>query len=220
MNGTCNTCPTAVNDRWQNYPLSFTSTPWQMQWPPERDPNATRPTIDSTAPGWLVLPRDSVVRRVQLYPGGYVVSFDVAMAQDQFGFHLDLSGYTNRFPALHRLVNRPLELGGLKYGRAEEWGSFGAWDGQALASGFTRVTLYVKGSPQPHQMAAATGSPAIRSAFVDLAPGSLDGTLALVGSNLPIYDQSTRTVKIGSVVGCAGLTDAQVQAYYDAGREF
>ena len=193
-----------------------------MQWPPATDPNAVRPSIDSAAPGWLVLPRDSVVRRVQLYPGGYVVSFDVAMAQDQFAFHVDLSGYADRFPALHRLVNRPLEVGGLKYGRSEEWSSFGGWNSQqeALASGFTRLTLYVKGSPRPHQMAAITGSPAIRSLFVDLEPGALDGTLALVGSNLPAYDGSTRTVKIGSLVGCAGLTDAQVQAYYDAGRQF
>jgi hypothetical protein len=216
-NGTCNTCPTAVNDRWQNYSLGSTSTPWKIIWPPEP---VVRPTIDNVAPGWLVLPRDSVVQREPSYPGGYVVSFDVAMAQDQFAFHLDMSGYTNRFPALRRLVSLPLEVGGLKYGRGEEWGPFGGWNTQQerLASGFARMTVYLRATS--HQLAAITGSPAIRSFFIDLVPEGSAGNLGLVGSNLPDYDGSTRTVKIGGIVGCAGLTDAQVQAYYDAGRQF
>lgn len=208
-------CPVAVSDGWSGYVITHQSTPWAIEWPPERDPNAARPVTETASGGMLVFPRDSVVRRVPGLSGGYVVSFSVTLDND-FAFHVDFADLTPGavFPAFRRILDDagragPIMLGGLRYGRSEAWTTFGSWSDQLTASGSTRTTLYVKaGTPA---VAAVVGS--IKSGFVT-RPGALPGKFALVGSNLPRYDGSTQKARIGNITGCAGLSDSQVDARY------
>ncbi|HVX96990.1 MAG TPA: MopE-related protein [Polyangia bacterium] len=210
-------CPIPVNDKWTSIGIGYHTTPWAIVWPPESSGVTAIPYTETASGGALVMPRDTVVNRVSNFQGSYAVSFNVAI-EDPFTFHLGLGTLTpDSFPALRRVAGGPTIVGGLKYGRSESFGSFGAWNSQMAGFASVRMTVYVKSTGQ--LAAAQAGSPAVRSGFVSVA-GTMPGLLQLVGSNLPEYDSSTKVLRISDVVGCAGLTDAQVDALYQIKKEY
>lgn len=210
-------CPTPVRDDWRTFTLNWSSSPWRIAWPPEpQDPGTLPPWVDATPPGALLLRRDSVVTRSPELPGSYVVAFDAAL-DDSFAFHVDF-GLLGNGPAFRRVGTGPITVGGLIYGRGEAWGSFGAWNGSTEAgAGTVHVTVYVKASGQV--AASATAGATVSSGFVN-APMKDPKILQLIGSNLPAYDLSTKMVRISTIVGCAGLSDSQVQALYTSGTTY
>lgn len=213
--GSC--CPTAVNDTWST-PLAYEPTePGPWRWV-----HGDAFVDTEASPKSLNLSKDDIVERSPNYPGGYVISFDVAMQQDSFLAHTNLMGYLNAaFPGFYRATGKPMWFGGMSYGGA--WGSFGTWTGTmstAAASGFARVTIYVKPTKAMAAMAASTG-PAYQSGWVTLVPGQgATGNFGFVGTNDSDLAMSNGPAKIGPIKGCAGLSDAQVDALYTAKKQY
>ena len=170
------------------------------------------PTLQTSPPG-VILPRDSVVNRVPVLEGGFIVSFDVAV-ETEFAFHAAM-GPGGPYPAIRRFGNGPLTLGGLTYGERDEsaWKTFGDWKGQMLGGAATKVTLFVKAGDK--QVAAIAGG--IKSGFV---PRPQLTHFQLIGSHLLIYNGSTQVARVSAITGCAGLSDAQVQALYDRSKAY
>ncbi len=211
----CSCCPVPVSDQW-TAPVTYSSSPWKVVWPPEVS-GVVAPTSNS-ATNLVAFPRDSVLRREPL-PGSYVVSFNVVPENDT-GFHLDFVGPAGiPYPALRRGsgVDAFIELRGLKYGQSETWQSFGTWNDLDTGHTSTRMTVYVKSTGA--ELAAVAGNPAVGSGFVSRV-GFDPKIFALVSSDQHEYDGSTKLVKVSPIIGCAGLTDGQVDALYKNGRTF
>jgi hypothetical protein len=173
-----------------------------------------------TAKHQLILSFDDVAERNPNYQGGYVISFDVSMPQDMFAAHLNISGYGNpAFPALRRAAGRPMSVGGLIYAGA--WGSFGAWNGiEETGTTAGRFTVYVKATTSLSSMWTSTGF-SLQSGWVPLiGVAGATGNFGLIGTNNSDVATSGRTAVVGTITGCAGLSDSQVDALYSAKKQY
>ncbi|HEY0712577.1 MAG TPA: hypothetical protein VGF45_07880, partial [Polyangia bacterium] len=208
-------CPvSAVRDEWttKDYPdgaLHATSAPWKVIH------GGITGGLPISNDGSLTITGDDILTR-NAYKSGYVISLDI-LPSTNFAAHFAI-GADAPYPALYREgtgANRdgfgPIKLGGMKYGISETFQMFGSWTGQTTLDG--RITLYVKRSGD---VAVISRFGPLRSGWVKY-PATKPELLHLVGSNSGIVS-SDGTAKVSTIVGCQGLSDAQVEAQYNAGK--
>jgi hypothetical protein len=193
---------TSITDHWLQ-PLTDTSTPWAMAF--------GDPFVDTTS-RQLSLSFDDVVRRTPGYRGSYYLKFQIGVDDGAVTFHPNFNGVSGvdapNHPAL-RFDSGRVTLGGDTYAGAG-FGTFGAFTGQELVTNTAMVTIYVKAEQRSIAMKVQTDDTAAGSGFQQVSASDVTAPL-LVGAN---NDGSNGRATLTSLVGCDGLTDAQVQAAY------
>jgi hypothetical protein len=133
------------------------------------------------------------------------LSFDAAFTDD-IAFHPDFSiPLTQHYPAIRRSGGK-LQLGGLRYGSSEVWGTFGSFNGQTLSSDFVHIKLYTRGGNQV-AIRVIDGDKTYDSGFVTF-PQAL-GALQLVGANT---NGSNGAVTLSGISGGVAYSDAMLDA--------
>jgi hypothetical protein len=209
-------CPTSVNDAWSpSKPLGYGTAPWRIIWPPESS-SAAKPTNAVT--GRVDFPWDSVIQRDAL-SGSYVLTFTVAI-DPVADFAVQVSPGTGPFPAIRRLGSS-LRMGGIAYGNGNSFTTYGGWTDQVIDFTYATVTLYIKAGAK--QLAAWETSSSTARGTGFLSPSGFNPPqLVLAGSNsLDFYaNKALLHGMVGNIKGCAGLTDGQVDYYYQQKKTY
>jgi hypothetical protein len=188
-------CGHPIDDTW-SYTLTPTSIPWRLAF---GDPH-----IDVGA-GKLVLTYDDVARR-EKWAGGYYFTFDIELDAD-VTFYVGAPGAFVLHPALAR-EGDVIVLSGAHYAMAglEPVGSF---TGQRIPAASLRVTFFAEANAQRVAMRVVVGDRSYASGFVGI--GRDLSEIMLVGNNAGAGDGPAH---LGSLRGCAGLDDSEVEAVY------
>lgn len=178
------------------------------------------PTVDARH-DLLHLTFDDVVRREPFLTGpngaaenSNVLSFQVTMTGNITflvqPFNPNTPGATSQtFPAL-RHSNGHIELGGIRYGMNETFGSFGAFNGQSLPDrNSVRVMLFTRGSSEL-AMRVDDGRKIYDSNFQTV--GDTLQQMQFVGDNAAGDDAGS--IDVSPIDGCVGLSSALVDAAY------
>lgn len=202
-------CPIAINDPWNatRYPaaLSKTSSPWWLRF--------GDPAVD-VATERLFLTYDDIAQRTQ-FAGAYAFTFTVTFT-GAGAFHLDFeataaAAMISAYEPAIRFANGQLTLGGLKYGVAMPFGTFGTFTGQTASASSANVTFYVRsGAVAARVIIAGT---TYRSGFVTIPNLNASSGLWLVGANS--NSDGTGRAALTALTGCAGFTDDELTAVYN-----
>jgi hypothetical protein len=200
--GTCVRYPVA--DHWGAIDLAAATDPtprWKQVW--------GDPSVD-VAHDTLHLTFDDVVRWQEFdATDGMAISFSVTLNGNiAFSVQPTLATGTQNFPAIRR-VGGHLELGGLRYGMSESWGTFSGFTGQQIANRDTvRVTVFTRRGREL-AMRVEDGKNVYQSGF---SAFSNLGQIQLIGGNTNGDDSGS--IDVGPVEGCTGLDMSETTAVY------
>lgn len=199
-------CASPIADAWTQ-PLDAAESTWLSSF--------GNPSVDLESER-LGLTFDDIVTRTSSFEGGYYVTHTLRL-DGNTAFTPQPYGSSVAVPSLRRNGD-DLELGGTAYGQSWSTSTPAGFAGTIIEGTLQAyVTSYVKADAKLFALKVQAGDVVVRSGWLAYEHEELDlGTLYLVGQNTAVGSGgSDDRIFVGTLVGCEGLTDAEIDERYE-----